>query len=215
MVVRIPFENISKLRLGVQFIQNSKKMKLRDLESIVGLMAFCARAIPSARAFSSRFYYDISSVKFRKSYYYVRINHELREDATVWEKFLDQFNGECYLPDRIWISNGAIEMFTDSAGNASLGCGAYFKGHWAQFKWPTEWENCEFMSDISFLELIPILFAMFIWISQFAHKKTLLRIDNQELVAIINKRTSKSKFVMQLIRPLVLLLMKNNIQVRA
>ena len=66
-----------KLRtLGVQFIQNSEKMKLTDLESIVGSMAFCARAIPSARAISRRFYDVISSAKFRKSYYYVRINHE-------------------------------------------------------------------------------------------------------------------------------------------
>ena len=88
-------------------------------------------------------------------------------------------------------------------------------GHWTQFKWPAAWKNCGFMADISFLELIPILLAMFILTSQFTHKKILLRIDNQALVAINNKRTSKSKFVMQFIRLLVLLLMKNNIQVRA
>jgi hypothetical protein len=71
------------------------------------------------------------------------------------------------------------------------------------------------MSDISFLELIPILMALFIWTPQFVNKKLLLRIDNQALVFIINKRTSKSKFVMKLVRPMVLLLMSKNIQVRA
>ena len=49
---------------------------------------------------------------------------------------------------------------------------------------------------------------------QFVNRKLLLRIDNQELVFIINKRTSKSKFVMKLVRPMVLLLMSKNIQVR-
>ena len=62
---------------------------------------------------------------------------------------------------------------------------------------------------------MPILLAMLIWSPQFCNKKILLRIDNQALVLIINKRTSKSKYVMKLIRPLVLLLMRKNIQVRA
>lgn len=215
MLVRIPLEKIYKLKLGIQYIQSSKKIKVKDLESIVGLMAFCARAIPSARAFSRRFYDVISSVNFRKPYFFVRINQEIKEDARVWGEFLGEFNGECYLPNRLWLSNDVIELFTDSAGNALLGCGAYFNGHWAQFKWPVEWGSKEFMSDISFLELIPILMAMFIWTSEFISRKILLRIDNQALVAIINKRTSKSKFVMKLIRPLVLLLMRKNIQIRA
>jgi hypothetical protein len=45
--------------------------------------------------------------------------------------------------------------------------------------------------------------------------KLLLRINSQTLVFIINKRTSKSKFAMKLLRPMVLLLMSKNIHVRA
>jgi hypothetical protein len=47
----------------------------------------------------------------------------------------------CIIPDRIWISSETLELFTDSAGSASLGCGAYFSGHWAQFRWPAHWEK--------------------------------------------------------------------------
>ena len=42
-----------------------------------------------------------------------------------------------------------------------------------------------------------------------------MKIDNQALVTIINKRTSQSKYVMQLLRPLVLLTMCNNVQFKA
>ena len=42
-----------------------------------------------------------------------------------------------------------------------------------------------------------------------------MKIDNQALVTIIKKRTSKSKYVMQLLRPLVLLTMCNNVQFKA
>jgi hypothetical protein len=59
------------------------------------------------------------------------------------------------------------------------------------------------MKDISFLELVPIILAFHIWTPRFINKKILLRIDNQALVAIVNNRTSKSKYIMQLVRPLV------------
>ena len=71
------------------------------------------------------------------------------------------------------------------------------------------------MSDVSFLELIPILLAMLSWSDQVKNKNILLRIDNQALVSIINKRTSKSKYIMQLIRPFVLMTMNNNTQFKA
>ena len=71
------------------------------------------------------------------------------------------------------------------------------------------------MSDVSFLELIPILLAMLSWSDQFKNKKILLRINNQALVSSINKRKSKSKYIMQLIRPFVLMTMNNNTQFKA
>ena len=106
-------------------------------------------------------------------------------------------------------------MYTDSAGNASLGCGAFFQGKWVQIRWPASWIEQSFMSELSFLELVPVLLAIFTWCSFFTNKKLLLRTDNEALVAIINKRTSKSKHIMQLIRPLVLVTMRNNMQFKA
>jgi hypothetical protein len=56
---------------------------------------------------------------------------------------------------------------------------------------------------------------MLSWSDQFKNKKILLRIDNQALVSSINKRKSKSKYIMQLIRPFVLMTMNNNTQFKA
>jgi hypothetical protein len=69
MVVKIPADKLCKLKAGIQSIVKVKKIKLKDIESVVGLMAFCARAIPSARAFIRQFYDVISSVKHAKPYY--------------------------------------------------------------------------------------------------------------------------------------------------
>jgi hypothetical protein len=56
----------------------------------------------------------------------VRINKEVKADVQMWLQFLIEFNGQCYIPEKTWLSNDTLEMFTDSSGNPELGCGAYF-----------------------------------------------------------------------------------------
>lgn len=157
MKVIIPTEKVEKLKCGILRIINCKKIKVKEFESIIGLMAFCARAIPSSRAFMRRFYDVLAAMKVKKSYYLLKINTTLKEDAEVWYEFLNTFNGECYLPNKIWVSNETLQLYTPS-----LGCGAYFDGKWVQYRWPTNWEDKQFLSDIAFLELIPILLAMMV-----------------------------------------------------
>ena len=114
-----------------------------------------------------------------------------------------------------WTTSDALDLYTDSTGNSMLGCGAYFNGHWVQFQLPKNWAELDILADITCLGLVPIVLAFYIWGPNFRNKKTLLRIDNQALVYIINKRTSKSKRVMVLLRKLVFLTMYNNIQFKA
>jgi hypothetical protein len=99
-----------------------------------------------------------------------------------------------------------MELFTDSAGNVNLGCGAYCTESWAGDK---------IMRDITLLELVPIILTLFTWESDFTHKTILFRVDNMALVTIINKRTFKSKSVMKLLRPLVPYTLRNNMQFKA
>jgi hypothetical protein len=106
-------------------------------------------------------------------------------------------------------------LFTDSAGNVNLGCGTHCTGHWIQYKWPVACAGDEIMRDITLLELVPIILALFTWESHFTNKTILFRVDNMALVTIINKRISKSKSVMKLLRPLVPCTLRNNMQFKA
>ena len=119
-----------------------------------------------------RFYDLLSTIKERKPYYTIRISQEVKQDALVWLEFLANFNGECYLPEDLWLCSDTIELFTDSAGHSSLGCGAYFAGHWCQFKWPAIWDGSDLMRDITLLELVPILLALYCWASCFVGKNS-------------------------------------------
>ena len=145
----------------------------------------------------------------------VRINQEVKADVQMWLQFSIEFNGQCYIPEKTWLSNDTVEMLTDSSGNPELGCGAYFCGRWAQFRWPSSWKNLPILRNMSFLELIPVVLALYLWSDILQAKKILFHIDNLALVGIINKRTSKDKQIMKLVRPLVLLTMLNDIQLKA
>ena len=56
MIVKIPVDKVKRLKFGINLILNSNKMNIKDFESIICLVAFCARAIPPGRAFLRRFY---------------------------------------------------------------------------------------------------------------------------------------------------------------
>jgi hypothetical protein len=42
---------------------------------------------------------------------------------------------------------------------------------------------------ISFLELVPVVLALYLWADEFTGKKVLFHIDNLALVSIMNKRS--------------------------
>jgi hypothetical protein len=109
-------------------------------------------------------------------------------------------------------NNDALNLFTDSCG--SYGGGAFYENHWAVISWPESWGQ-DIRRDITFLEFVPILLAVWVWTPQFKAKKLLLNTDNLALVHILNSQTSKSPRTMALLRSLVLLCLKNNIQIKS
>jgi hypothetical protein len=58
----------------------------------------------------------------------------IQTDVAQWLQFLEDFNGQCYFPDKYWVANDVLQLFTDSSGNPNLGCGAYCSGYWVQFQ---------------------------------------------------------------------------------
>lgn len=85
-----------------------KKVTLRDLESVIGLMSFWARAITSSRALIRHFYDLIATVNNKKPYLFARLNSEVKEDVKAWLNFLEHFNGSTYISDQTWLTNETL-----------------------------------------------------------------------------------------------------------
>lgn len=162
------------------------------LQSVVGSLNFIRQAIPAGRAFNLRFYDAMSFVK--SPHHFVRLSAGMRDDLKTWFMFLQNFSGYSIFNDYIWSSSENLWFYTDAAGSKELGCGTYFQGKWSVFKWPEYWEDIIFL-DITYLELITIIFAFCIWGPQLKGKSIMIRSDNCALLDILNKQNSKNKQV--------------------
>lgn len=214
-LVIIPKEKLEKLYCHLIPMLSKRKMLVKDLESVTGLLSYCARAIPSVRAFIRRFYDLIASIKNKKPYYRVKLNKEVKADVQMLLFFLDNFNGHCFFPDRMWLTSNCLQLFTDASGNPELGCGSYYQGHWAQLAWPPSIKNSPLIRNLAYLEMIPVLLAVHLWGNFLRNKRILLQIDNLALVSILNKSSSKDKNIMALVRQFVLMSMLYNIHFKA
>lgn len=211
--VRIPFEKVQSLRSALLALLTRKKCTLKEMQSLVGLLNFCSRAIPTARAFNRRFYDAMAGLS--KPSHHLRITSAIKLDLSLWLMFIEKFNGYCSFPEYDWSGPDILQLYTDSAGSAVLGCAAVFGTHWVFFPWPASWQNTDLLRDMTTLELLPVVLAFQIWGRQFRAKKIMLFIDNLSLVYALNKKSARSKRVMHLLRPLVLQSMLLNIQFKA
>lgn len=68
----IPHDKVTSLTEQLIEINNHKKVTLQQLQSLCGLLAFCSRALPPARAFIRRFYGAMAGA--HKPHHMIRVN---------------------------------------------------------------------------------------------------------------------------------------------
>lgn len=68
----------------------------------------------------------------KKPFHRIRLLSEVRSDIRLWLLFLEEFNEQCYFPDRLWIYNDIFQLYTDASGNSDLGFAAFHDGRWEE-----------------------------------------------------------------------------------
>lgn len=207
MEARLPIDKIRKCKDAIEEILPCKKITLKDMQSVIGLLNFACNVVLPGRAFLRRLIN--TTVGITKSYYRIRLNKEVKADLHTWLAFLDQFNGRSvFLPDR-WVDSNELKLYTDASG--SIGYGAVLGGHWFYGTWDVNWKKC----NITLLEFYPIVLALKVWSHILKNKCIYFYTDNYALVHIINKQSSKDKCIMYLVRELVLICLQSNILFQA
>ena len=207
MSASLPPDKILKFSLTIQEMLESKSVKLKQIQSLAGMLNFACSVIAPARAFSRRLYN--LSIGLSRPYHHKKVTGQVRQDLLVWYNFLSTFNRKTFFLDYNFLTQEVLQLYTDSAG--SIGYGGYFGNMWFQGLWPQEVKGL----NIALLELYPICLAIKLWGDKLSNKCIQINSDNMSVVHIINSSTSKDLSIMTLLRTFVLDTMSRNIMVRS
>ncbi|XP_044179321.1 uncharacterized protein LOC122960856 [Acropora millepora] len=207
MEARLPEDKLQKCKELLTDFQKRRKVTLRELQSLTGLLNFTCSVVLPGRAFLRRLFDLTKGV--RRPHHRIRLSKACRKDISVWLTFLEHFNGRTFFLDEKWLAHVPLKLYTDAAG--SKGYGAIFGRHWFYGEWPDSWKQL----NIAFLELFPIALSLHVRGGQMSNQCVSFFTDNAALVDIINQQTSKHSLIMVLVRDLVLTSLRHNIVFRA
>ena len=204
---RLPKDKIEKCLEAIQIFLTRKKVTLKELQSLIGLLNFACSVIIPGRVFIRRLINLTMGVK--KPHHYIRLTSETRKDLRLWESFLESFNGKSFFLEQNWSSSHSLCFYTDAA--QSCGYGIIFGTQWVYGEWPKAWKE----HNICFLEFFPIVVGLILWSNILKNKRVLFWTDNESIVHVINRHTAKDTKLLGLLRTMVLICLRNNILFRA
>lgn len=206
MCVRLPMDKVQRCTQAILALMSKTKARVREVQSLCGLLQFACRAVVPGRPFLRRLYdltKGIGNTKF-----FVRISLHVKQDLGAWLNFLSNYNGRTmFLP----LFDSAPQYVIRSDASQSVGYGAVCGDLWLFGSWPTAWKNF----NIIVLELGPIVIALATWATLFENKSVHILTDNLSLVSVINKQSTADPILMFLVRKMVMLLLKHNIWLKA
>ena len=204
--VRLPQDKINKCKNAILDILPKQYIYTKELHKLLGLLNFACKCVVPGRTFKRRLE-DLTIGLATKVNTKILLDEEAKEDLHIWLKFLAQYNGKSLILDKKWILPSTLKIYTDASG---IGYGGYCNTQWFAGLWPKNWYNV----NIHVKEIFPIFILISMFEDYFKNKKLLLFCDNQAVVEIVNKMTSKDKHTMKFVRQIAFITMKNNFHFR-
>ena len=127
----ITLDNVLKIKNSLSEMRVRRKITLRELQSLIGLLSFACCFVQPGRTFLRRLIYRTKGIQ--QPHFHIRLNKESRLDIAAWLLVIDHFNGKTMLLKQIRISANKLHLCTDAA--RSLGFGVIFENEWLYGSW--------------------------------------------------------------------------------
>ena len=122
MEARLPQEKIDKCQELISIFRQRRKVTLKEIQSLTGLLNFACAVVVPGRAFL-RCLIDLT-LGIRSPHFRIRLSQAVKEDLRVWQQFLAGFNGRTIFLSEVWYNSNQLQLFTDASG--AVGFGAIF-----------------------------------------------------------------------------------------
>lgn len=174
---RLPDDKVQELRFLVHHAKGILKLRLQEVQSLLGKRNFACRIILMGWVFCPRL--SIATAGVSSPFHFARLSPAPWEDLAVWTQFLDFFNGRSLFLEGP-LSSHDMELYTDASG--AFGFAAYLQGYWCAGCWSQDWVAKVFRRNFALLEEFPIVVAVEIWGDWFQDKKVCFLGDNLGVV---------------------------------
>ena len=209
----IPIEKKTKALNLLNWVTDRRKVTIKTIQRLTGILNFLNKAIVPGRAFTKRMY---TKLKLRdrngnllKQFHHVSLGKEFLRDCEVWKGFLRAPN-----PTNLCRPFTDIDKFTyavtlnfysDASLNPKYGLGAVFDNRFVIARWNENFIINE-KPSIEFLELYALCIGLCTWGNDERLKNTKLIIfcDNDSVRHMVNNFASNCGQCMKLIRLLAL-----------
>ncbi|WAR08396.1 LOW QUALITY PROTEIN: hypothetical protein MAR_018354 [Mya arenaria] len=207
MVKRLPFEKVEKICDCLSRMKRKKKDTLQELQSLTGLLNFACAVVVPGRAFLRRMI-DLTLAAPSQETPHVGCSRRFGSLVRVHKHFQWHFYDAPRPFDRDSLT--ALDLYTDAS---YIGFGDYFNDRYFAGVWPVDsvWHTLH----ITVKELFPLVLALELWGSLLQNKCIVFHSDNEDVVHIINKQSSKDKHLMKLVRRFVVKTLQHNVLCRA
>lgn len=188
---------VSKLKTWSTKSQTSK----RELLSLIGSLSFACKVIKPGRMFLRR----LIDLSITAPYLHskITITTESNKDILWWLTFIETWNGRSKIQEPI-IDSSSLQLFSDAS---NLGIGGFFHGRWFSVPWSGE-QLC-----ITYRELVAVKACIATWGQLLRHKQIWMNTDNEAIIYIWSKGSSKDPTIMSVVRSLFSLLVEFNINI--
>jgi hypothetical protein len=181
----------------------------KELQSLLGRLQFVSKCVRSSRIFLSRMLNFLRSLNDQVKVF--SIPEDTKKDIKWWKEFIDRFNGTVMMPFQDWSSPDkvfAVDACLTSCGGINWDFRQVFSCEFPDFILSENHPICE-------LELLTIIVAIKLWISNIKSKKIIIYSDSMVSVNLINSGKTRTHFMQSCLRELCFLLCTNECELKA
>ena len=193
LTISLPERKVQDIITALRAARTSRKVRQRELLSLVGKLVHAAKCIPAGRSFFRRLLDTAHTV--RRPQHWVTLTSDTKRDLDWWLALLPHWNGVAPLLHPTWTPPSALHLFTDAS---RVGFGGMCGAAWFAEPWPRA--VLEWADSMSWLELIPIMTACALWGATWTGKRVTFHCDNSGVVGACAKGWSRDPRLMSLLR---------------
>jgi hypothetical protein len=206
-VAYIGVEKLAKIQALIDGIKRSTD--LTQIQSLTGSLVFVTRVCEQGKAFLRRLF-DQVTMCMESPFHRRRLSQDAKRELRWWKDTLSGYQAVRYLKDDpLFLPQ--IQVWSDASG--TLGIGGHLAGHEDQFSERIPVKHAK--KDIMFKEALAVLRCVERWIPRMERRMVIFNVDNQALVAALNKGGCKQRATQAIVRRVYTLAIWHSFSFRA